>query len=145
MRSPSFAGDGDAVDRDDAISGQDPGRAAGESVETEATVLLGFPPTWVNRMAKATIVSATLAIGPATIATSRFHVGAFQYASLPSASRSSVKPFSALARAPADSEALRSAVAIVESDRRLGEVAGVERALDAVDRPRKRGSLRRCA
>jgi 1-deoxy-D-xylulose 5-phosphate reductoisomerase len=49
----------------------------------------------MNRNVKITIVSAMFAAGPAAIATRRRHVAAFQYASGPSASRSSVRPFSA--------------------------------------------------
>jgi hypothetical protein len=47
--------------------------------------------------------------GPAMIATSRFHVGAFQYAWSPRASLSSLRPFSALESARGESFRSRSA------------------------------------
>ena len=72
--------------------------------------------------------------GPAMIATSRFHVGAFQYASGPSASRSSVRPFSADARARRELLLAQRMLEVVERREASDELGRLERPLDAVDR-----------
>ena len=63
------------------------------------------------------------AAGPAPMATRRFHVGAFQYASEPSASRSSVIPFSAEARAAGETVCeLQRILEVVDGVLRVDEV-----------------------
>ncbi len=69
---------------------------------TVPIVRVASPATVMKRIVNRTIASRMFAAGPAPIATRRFQVGAFQYASGPRASRSSMIPFSAEARAAGD-------------------------------------------
>ena len=86
------------------------------------------------------------ATGPAPIATSRFHVRAFQYASGPSASSSSLTPFSATVRAAG--EICLSAKRVREGrDFATGglQVVSLEGALHAVGGYAEHGRLLHCA
>ena len=105
-------------------------RAAGESVETEATVLLGFPPTWVNRMAKATTSPARR--WPSARPRSRRAASTSRPSSTrPCRARRQLGQalLGAGPRSGRQRGASQRRGEIVEGDRRLGEVAGVERAL----------------
>ena len=78
------------------------------------------------------------AAGPAAIATRRRHVAAFQYASGPSPSRSSVSPFSADASAAARPSPRAAPPRGRRARRARLQVVAVERSLDAVDGPGER-------
>ncbi len=92
----------------------------------------------MNRTVKITIVRAMLAAGPAPIATRRRQVAAFQYASGPRASRSSVMPFSADARARGrHARDAQRVLEIVERIEARLEIVAVERSLDPVDGSRE--------
>ena len=83
--------------------------AAGESSCTAEISDVALPALVMNRIDMSTIARTMFAPGPAKIATSRLQVAAFQYASGPSASFSSVRPFSADASASGEIFCLPSA------------------------------------
>ena len=112
---------------------------AWSSGATVAILCVACPATVMKRNVKRTIVSRMFAAGPAPIATSRFQVGAFQYASEPSASRSSVIPFSADERAAGDTVCAASASSKSSTALLCAvEVAPLERPLDPIQRAAER-------